>query len=183
MLINEATAYIEKNFKVKVSIKSVDLQPFNKIILNNVLIKDLNNDTLIAAEKIRVSLLWFNTDDNILTFKRVNLLNANINFNIDSLGYLNLDHFINKLSPPDTVSSPPSPKPFAIEINNIGIENSRFRLASYKPAKQDKGVNFEDMDLRRLNIDVKDFGLHRDTISMVINSLSFVDKSGFNVEK
>lgn len=183
MLVNEATAYLEKNFKVKVSIKSVDIQPFNKIVLNNILIKDLNKDTLIAADKIRVSLLWLNTNNNVLTFKRVNLINANINFKIDSLGYLNLENFINKLSPPDTIPSPPSPKPFAIEIQNIGIENSRFRLASFNPAKQDKGINFEDMDLRRLNIDVKDFGLHRDTISMVINSLSFFEKSGFNVEK
>ena len=124
MLINEATAYLEKNFKVKVSIKSVDIQPFNKIILNNVLIKDLNKDTLIAADKIRVSLLWFNTNDNVLTFKRVNLVNANINFKIDSLGYLNLESLINKISPPDTVPSPPSPKPFAIEIqkNDVFVE-------------------------------------------------------------
>ncbi len=183
MLINEATAYLEKNFKVKVSIKSVDIQPFNKIILNNVLIKDLNKDTLIAADKIRVSLLWLNTNENVLTFKRVNLVNADINFSIDSLGYLNLESIINKISPPDTVPSPPSPKPFAIEINNIKIENSRFRLKSFNPVKQDKGINFEDMDLRRLNIDAKDFGLHRDTISVLINSLSFVEKSGFDVEK
>ncbi len=183
MLINEATAYIEKHFNVKARIKSVDIKPFNNILLNEVLINDLDQDTLIYAKSIKVSLLWFNNDENVLTFKRINLVNADINFNIDSLGYLNLESLINKLSPPDTISSPPSSKPFAIEINNISIENSRFRLASYKPAKQEKGINFEDMDLRQLNIDAKDFGLHRDTISMVINNLSLVDKSGFNVEK
>lgn len=183
MLINEATAYLERNFKVKVNIKSVDIQPFNKIILNNVLINDLNKDTLIAADKIRVSLLWFNTNDKVLTFKKINLVNADINFNIDSLGNLNLESIINKLSPPDTVPSPPSSKPFAIEIQKISIENSRFRLSSFKPSKQAKGINFEDMDLRRMNIEAQDFGLHRDTISMVINSLNCVDKSGFDIEK
>jgi len=183
MLISKATAYIEKEFKTKVSIKRIDIQPFNRILLHDVLFEDLNKDTIIAAKTIKVSILWFNSNANVLKFKRVNLVDAYINFNIDSLGKMNLEALLDSYFPPDTIASPPSSKPFALEIKNIKIENSRFRLSSFNPTKQEQGINFEDMDLRKLNIDARDFGLHRDTISLIVNSLNFTEKSGFQAEQ
>ena len=183
ILISKATSYLEEKLNTKVSIKRIDIQPLNRILLHDVLIEDLNKDTLISAKTIKVSILWFNPEANVLKFKRVNLVDANINFNIDSLGNMNLVALLDRFFPPDTIITPPSSKPFALEINNIRIENSRFRLTSFNPIKQDKGINFEDLDLRKLNIDARDFGLHRDTLSLLVNDLSFIEKSGFNVEK
>ncbi len=183
LLIGKATTFLEEKLKTKVSIKRIDIQLLNRILLQDVLIEDLNNDTLISAKTIKVSILWFNTDENVLKFNRINLVDANINFNIDSLGNMNLVTLLDKFFPPDTAITSPSSKPFALEINNIGIENSRFRLTTFKPTKQDQGINFEDLDLKKLNIDARDFGLNSDTISLLVNDLSFIEKSGFFVEK
>ncbi len=183
ILITKATSYIKEKFNANISIRRIDIQPFNRILLRDVYIEDLNKDTLIAAKTISVSILWFNTNANVLKFKRLNLTDAYINFGIDSTGSLNIENLLNKFFPPDTIISPPSSKPFALEFKNIKIENSRFRLNSYNPTKQDKGINFEDIDLRHLNLDARDFGLHRDTISVIVNDLNFIEKSGFNAEK
>lgn len=119
----------------------------------------------------------------MLKFKTVGLTDAYINFSIDSTGNMNLNGILNRFFPPDTIVTPPSSNPFSIEIKNIEIENSRFRLTSFKPTKQASGINFEDLDLRKLNIDARDFGLHRDTILLTMNDMSFVEKSGFYAEK
>lgn len=183
ILVAKTTAYIKEKFNANVSIRRIDVQLFNRILLRDVLIEDISKDTLIAAKAIKVSILWFNNDANVLKFKRVNINDAYINFSIDSSGSLNLETLLNKIFPPDTILRPPSAQPFALEIKNIKIENSRFRLCSNKPRKQEKGINFEDMDLSNLNVDARDFGLHRDTISLIVNDLNFVEKSGFKAEK
>jgi hypothetical protein len=184
LLVSKVTSYLEKKLNTKVSIGKVDFQPFNKIILKDVLIEDLKRDTLISAKSLKVSLLWFNIDQNILTLKRVNLDNASINFKTDSLGVMNLDALLNKIAPPDTAkATTQSGKSLVIEIKNIGIEGSRFRLSAYKPEKLEYGINFEDLDLKRLNIDARELNIQGDTISLLVNDLSFVEKSGFIAEK
>lgn len=183
LLISKATTILEKKLNTKISIRKVDFQPFNKILLKDVLIEDLNKDTLIAAKTLKVSLLWFNTEQNILKLSKVSLSNAYINFNTDSLGVMNFEALLNKISPPDTTKSSSGGKAMGFEIRNIGIENSRFRLKSFNPEKVEQGINFEDIDLRKLNLDARDFGIQGDTISILINDLSFIEKSGFDVEK
>lgn len=133
---------------------------------------------------LKVSIKWFNLEQNSLNINAVLLDNALINFKTDSLGIMNLDDFLNKISPPDTIKPiKPKGKSFGFEINNISIENSRFRLTSYKPEKLDFGINFDDLDLKNLNIEAKDFAINSDTISILINSMSFTEKSGFWAEK
>jgi len=153
-------------------------------VLEDVLIEDINKDTLISAKTLKASILWFNTDQNILMLNRVGLDDALINFYADSTGTLNLDHFINNLSPPDTTKTSPSEgKPLGLEFKNISIENSRFRLAAYKPQKLDYGINFEDLDVKDLNIDVRNLNISGDTIAMLINNLNGLEKSGFKIDK
>lgn len=182
LLVSKVTTILEKKLNTKISIRQIDFRPFNKVLLKDVLIEDLNRDTLIAAKTLKVSLLWFNIDQNILTLNRVGLEDAFINFNTDSLGVMNLVAFLNKLSSTDTTTTQGG-KSFGFEINNIGIESSRFKMTSYKPEKVEYGINFEDLDIKNLNIDARDFNINGDTISLLVNEMSFIEKSGFNVEE
>jgi len=178
--VSEVTSILEKRLNTKLSISKVDFRPFNKILLKDVLIKDLNNDTLIAVKSLKVSLQWFNPEQNSLHFNKVILSDALINFYADSTGVLNLNAFLNKLSSDTTTAQ--GGNPFGIGIKNIAIENSKFRLSSYKPQKLEFGINFEDLAIKNLNVDAKDFAISGDTISILINNMNFVEKSGFSVE-
>lgn len=181
--MSKVTTILEKKLNTKISIRKIDFQPFNKVLLKDVLIEGLNKDTLIAAKTLKASLLWFNRDENILQLSKVSLDDAFINFYTDSLGVMNLDALLNKLSPPDTTTTTQAGKSLSFEIKRIGIENSRFRLSSFKPEKLEYGINFEDLYLKKLHVDARDFNIQGDTISLLINDLSFIEKSGFNAEK
>jgi len=182
LLVSKVTSILEKKLHTKISISKVDFRPFNNILLKDVLIEDINNDTLISAKSLKVSLQWFSLDQNFLHLNRLILSDALINFNTDSLGVMNLNAFLSKLSS-DTTTTPQGGKPFGFEIRKIGIENSKFRLSSYKPQKLEYGINFDDLELKNLNIDAKDFAINGDTTSILINDMSFVEKSGFYAER
>lgn len=184
LLVSEVTGILEKKLNTKISISKVDFRPFNKILLEDVLIKDTNQDTLISAKTLKVSLLWFNPEKSLLTLNRVTLQDALINFKSDSSGVLNLSTLLDKLSSDTTTTtSQDTTSTFGFDINNISIDNSKFRLASYKPVKVEFGINFEDLELNKINLDASDFSISGDTIKLSINDLSFVEKSGFEVEK
>jgi hypothetical protein len=133
---------------------------------------------------MKVSMQWFNPEQNSLKFNRVNLNEAYFNLFTDSLGVMNLTGVLDKLSSDTSKTTTASTgKSFGIEIRSISIENSKFRLSSYKPTRIDYGINFEDLLLKNLNIDAKNFALNSDTISIIVNDMNFVEKCGFKADK
>lgn len=182
ILVSKATQYLEKKLGTKISIGKIDFRPFNVVLLKDVYIEDFNHDTIISAKKLKVSLQLFDLDQNTLTLNKVSLNDAFINLYSDSLGVMNLDALLSKLSS-DTTTQSSGGKPFGFKINNISVEKSRFRLSSFKPQKLDYGINFEDLFLNELNIEAKDFALNGDTISILIDNMNFIEKSGFKVDR
>lgn len=182
ILVAKVTSILEKKLGTKVSIGKVDFRPFNYIVLQDVYIEDLNKDTLLSAKTAKASLLWFNNQKSILTLSSLVLQNALINLQTDSAGNMNLITLLDKI-PSDTTSSADSSSSFGIKINRIGIENSTFRMASYKPAKVEFGINFDDLALNKMNLDANDFELNGDTIKLIVNDLNFTEKSGFRADK
>jgi len=142
----------------------------------------LNNDTLISAKTLKASLLIFDNEKSTLTFNKVILRDAFINFYTDSTGEMNLTELLDKISS-DTTSTDNDSSSFGIRINKIQIEDSRFRLSSFNPEKIEYGINFEDLALNKMNLDASDFAISGDTIKLIINDLNFVEKSGFIAEK
>ena len=171
---------LEDQLKTSVKISSVDFRPINKILLNDVFITDLNKDTLLYSKTIKASLFWFNREENSLILQRVSLDNALLNFYTDSTGAMNLTSLLDKLS--SDTSSTEGGESMGIEIRNLSLINSTFRLSEFNPPVVDFGINFSDLNLRNMNLDARDFGMFGDTIRLTINSLSFKEKSGFNAE-
>ncbi len=168
---------LKQKLGTEVQIGKVDFRPFSQILLRDVFIEDLNHDTLLSAQTLKASLFWVNQKNNILKLNKVGIEGALINFYTDSSGVMNLNGLLDKLSTDTSTTS--TGEPMGIEINNIFISNSTFRLKDFNPPKVEYGINFSDLTLNQLNLDIKDFGMHGDTISMAINHLNFTERSGF----
>ncbi|NML22130.1 hypothetical protein HHL16_14700 [Pseudoflavitalea sp. G-6-1-2] len=80
-LVQQATARLSKDLKTTVSIKHVDFALFNKMSLEQTLIKDRKNDTLLYAGALKVNITdWFFFKDKI-ELKYLGLQDAEINLN------------------------------------------------------------------------------------------------------
>ncbi|MDX9846151.1 MAG: translocation/assembly module TamB domain-containing protein [Tenuifilaceae bacterium] len=182
-LVNKTTDILEQKLNTKVHIGKFDFRPFNRVVLRDVYVEDLNKDTLVFAKSISASLIGFNRSKNALNLYRVTLDNAYVNFVTDSLGSLNITGFINLLVPPaDTIQS--SDGGMALNVRNIRLEKSTYRMFSEKTkANVDFGINFDNLLISEMDLDIKNLSITGDTISFVINEFSGADRSGFVVDR
>lgn len=181
ILVDRVTKLLHSKTGINISVNAVDFRPFNKILLKNVYIADLNNDTLIYAKEIRLSLLNLKLDQGTYKLNNVQLDGAIINFITDTAGVMNLSALLDKISQDTTPSTDSSN--FILKSNRISITNSSFRLRQANADTVEYGVNFDDLCLNNLNIDVRNFYINADTVAMDINEMSLCDKSGFKLDK
>ena len=80
-IVKKVTKRLSKDLHAKVSIKHVDLELFDKMLLQGTLVLDQKKDTLLYAGSVKVNITdWFFWKDNI-TLKYIGLDDAIINLN------------------------------------------------------------------------------------------------------
>lgn len=178
-LVDKATTILQDKLGTEVSVGKIDYRPFNKILLRNVFVEDINGDTLVSAETISANLLWFSNSKKTISLYKVSLDNAYINLVTDSTGTMNLRSFLQAFKS----NKEKSKESFTINIRNAQINESVFRMYSMINDTVEYGVNFKDLNLSNLNLSLKNISISGDTIHFGINDMSFAEKSGLNVEK
>lgn len=178
-MTSKVTEIIKEKSNISISIKGVSFRPFTQLVLQDVLISDLKNDTLLCTKELTASIFGLSIKNGSYTLYGVSLLNPHINFVVDTSGMLNLTELLDTAFPKD--SSKTKDGKFELSIRNVKLINAHFYYGKAKHDTTDYGVNFKDMRLRNLNIDGRNFCVVGDTIALVINSLSFVEQSGLKI--
>jgi len=178
-LVNEIAQQVSESLNAEFSIESVDMIFFNRIILNNVLLRDQANDTLLYADQITATTKNFSLPAKRLHLSKIKLDHSIIRIAIDTGRVANIRYLIDGISEqPDTSGSK-----WDFAVSNIEINDSRFKLENhFSPMTIPHGVNYSDMLLSQLNLNLRDLTLASDTILFSISDASFVEKSGFVAE-
>ena len=91
---------------------------------------------------------------------------------------------VNAVKKLDTlVASPQSSKGWAATIGKVSFSNDNVKFDNDVQKALPKGLDFGHMDIRDLNADVENISYNPDTISGRVNSFTFRDKSGLNIQK
>ncbi len=179
-LIHKTTDFIYKKTGIYVSIQKIDFRPFNSILLKNVYLVDLSNDTLLFAKRITASLSEINTSKGVYHLGKVQIGQAKFYLIADSTGQTNLNTLIEKLQS-DTIPSSDSSN-FILKIEKFELEDSRFRLMNIGSNSLTPGnINFQNLYLSNINIDARNIFISSDTVQFSINTLSALDHSGFEL--
>jgi hypothetical protein len=185
--MKKAMAWIYKETGSNITYTSARFTGVNKISFEDLLVLHPGGDTIVYAKDASAAIaalykFFLKDDPELAVIRKLEFDHSNFNLAIDSLGDLNIQFFIDYLEAGiDTNDTTHSGKPF--RIKGIQITNSRFTLKDERGNISTKGVNVGDMDLKNLNIDVKDMWIKRDTIHMDVKLLSFIEKSGFEVKE
>ncbi len=176
-LSNYITSEISEYFGTAINVKDISITFFNRFQLKDVYLEDLNGDTLLFSDKVKVTLNKFNRAKKEIGIKRITLKEADIHFvATDSTG-INLNFIIDEIRNPDK----PESEKWKLEFTNIQLDNSRFRFTD--PYKEKKGspIDYTSMDLKDLNIRISDLIKSGDTVSFDIKRLECTEKSGFKL--
>ncbi|MBN1597691.1 MAG: translocation/assembly module TamB [Bacteroidales bacterium] len=171
---------VSENFGNKMNFSGVYVNNINKVSFKDLLITDNKNDTVIYSVKtvvIMPVLLRIISDrrKNQTVLRELRLEDSYLVVGVDTAGKVNLKFLV------DYIKNNRDPlkarKPFF--INKIRIKDSQFNLRNKKPGKERKGIDFTNLHLDQFNLVVKDMMAFADTVRLSVESLNFIDKSGF----
>ncbi len=166
---------LSASLQTDISVGKVSVTFFNRIQLRNLYFQDLNGDTLFYASKVKARISRLNRTKKEISIGRLAFNDASIHLITDTTGTINLKFIIDRLNKPKTDKK----GNWKSSLDRIDFTDSRFRYTRVGNEAPEAGINFQDMDLRDLQIKLTDFGISGDTISYDIKSLAFIEKSGF----
>lgn len=184
---------LSRNINGEISVGNIYVVFFNRVIVNDIsivsrertpLLDSLKanfnqSDTLLACKKLSVTLKPVELLKFKLKLNTISLTDGVFNLQTEQEKYTNLDRIfkVDKNAPKDT-SKGGTPELLA---NTLRVEDFRFTLNN--PARfQRKGdsiINFSNLSVRDIFINISDVHLKSDTIYASINNISGRDRSGF----
>ena len=185
-LVKYVTQRAEQVTGVKMQIGGVEFRPMRSLMLNDVLIRDFKNDTLVFCENLKVKADSFSFVNRSFTVREMTFDKACFNLYVmrgDDGAAINIEMFIDSLRGKQETEVPvkelrEEEPGWLVGLRKVSVRNSRFtyREEEYEPV--DYGVNWTDIDCRDLNVDISDFHFGDDYTGMRVTGLNFVEKSG-----
>lgn len=176
--VNQLAERLSKKTGTEITIGKVSFSFFRRIVLENVLIRDQNMDTLLALRQADLRMKEIKPSANIYRFGRADLTGPDLRMITDTSGNLNLMRFINALTgdtPRDSTANT------QVSFTGIDITDGSYSLidrsdtAGSVPGK----VNFKALRLGSLNGKIRDLSIDRDSVFLSMRNLSFRESGGF----
>ena len=179
-MVKRITNHFSSELKSTISIGSIEYKFFNKLSVNDVIIKDKNNDTMLYSKEIIVGIRRMDFKNNAFRLGKVSLIRPVIALMTDSAGIMNLTWYLNLIkNPADTVKK----AGLRFSIDQIEIINARFAFINRTGLKGKTRIDFNNLNLSGINGTIEDLKAIDDTTTFNVYNLGFKESSGFMVKK
>jgi hypothetical protein len=180
----KATAFLSKKLHTKVSIKSLYIEPFSSVVLEDFYVLDKHSDTLINMPKLTVGINGFSLFRSIkqrtLDLSLVELDNSSVYLKRYKDSTTNLKFIIDYFSSPDTSKS--SGKPWNVIFEKVAVNNLRFRYKNYLVDTAINGVNFDDVDVKNFSTVINNMDVIHHLFKGYVHHLTLREKSGIYIK-
>ena len=178
-----ASSYFSKEWNSKVSVKSVNFNILDHVILRGIELYTPEGDSVYVGEKIAIRFNEFPFSSRGIKLDRVYMKNAYYCFEKypDDQG-INLN-FIIKHYKKDKDEDDTTRNRFVVSVNQLVLRNIEYQmyLPGYKDFPYSNGVNVKGMNFKNINANMKNIRVDASYVSTVIESFSAVEKSGFTL--
>ncbi|RYX80474.1 hypothetical protein EON73_05405 [bacterium] len=148
-------------------------------------ILDKQKDTLLRTPLLDVQLSGFSIFSSIadrkIDFKTITLNNGSFYLKKHRDSTTNLKFVLDYFD--SGTPSKQKTKPWTINFAKIALNNFHFRYKNQLIDTTINGVNYDDVDITRLNIAASNLDLKNHLFKAAISNLSFKEKSGFILQK
>lgn len=187
-IVNKITDALYKEYNVKVNIGSVSYAFFNRLDIDKIYVEDLDADTLMYVDRLRLTVSKIGITTGKIGLGTVKLTKGEFNLhNNTEKGSTNIQDLVWRIAPPKQDTIPKTPKDgeskFSLEVSNVILEDFRFtmRRTPMKVYDDSARVNFTDLCVDSIYINLDNIALKRDTLFFDIAELHFIEKSGFKL--
>ncbi len=178
-IVKRITAHFSDQIKSTISVGRFEYAFFNKLILENVLIKDRNNDTLLYSGKVSAGIRKLDLRNNNIRFGKVRFDRPMVALITDTTGLMNLNWYLDMLASSDTSSAG---KHSIVHIDQAELNDACFSLIDRRNRKGTTMIDFGNLHVGSINAEVRNFTVNGDSVSFRVARLGFIEKNGFTVE-
>ncbi len=178
-LVRRITGQLSREIKSTIKTGRIEYTFFNKLAVNDVLITDSHQDTMIYSQRMTVGIRRLDFRNQIFKFGDVTLTKPVVAFITDSTGLMNLKWYLDMLDNPEDTLQRKNKVYFS--INKVEINDAKFSLVNRKANESKMMVDFNNLGIADINGSVKDFKIEGDSLSFSINGLRFAESAGFLV--
>ena len=178
-LVQQYINSLSKKMGNKITVGSVDVSLFNKLILNDLYVEDLHADTLLYAQRLVVDIEEFSYEKKRIVLDDVEL--SNVYFNLKKYKneeVNNLNFIINHFASSDSTKSA-----WFFGMNNLDLVKAHFNYNNENKEELIAGVDYNHIALSYLDLSLSEIKFIEKGVDCKINRLKFFEKSGFQVDE
>ena len=179
-LASLVTDFLSKELNTEFKIGKVSIVSFDKLALEDVLIKDQKQDTLASIPRVYVTLKSLNLRANKIVLNKIELDKGLINLNRDkNTGDYNYWFITDYFAGGESTGG----KAIDLYLNEIRLNDVKFNYDDNRKYYSKFGVDYDHIHLKHVNIIATDISVIDETIKASIQEISAIDKSGFILKK
>lgn len=182
LAIQMTADYLSRETGATFRIGNFDLSFHNGFTIEDILVKDHHDTTLFSARQLSIKPIWFSLSGRTITVQKILISQGEfqlLKHRNDSV--LNLVAIINHFSSADTIPKIPDTTPAAplsIRCKRIILEGIRFHYQDETNPGTTQGMDYTDIDVTNIDLDISNVRIEGDTINAMINHLTAREKCG-----
>jgi hypothetical protein len=179
-MVRRIADHFSEELKSSITVGKINYRFFNRLVINDLLIKDQNYDTLIYSEEVSVAIKGLSFKANSIQLGKILLEKPRVSLVTDTTGLMNLTWYLNRFKKPaDTTAKSKG----NISIDQIDIRNATFTLINHSASSGKSRINFNNLNISSINGIIENIESKNDTTSFIIYNLTFREKCGFQVKR
>jgi hypothetical protein len=176
-LTQKAANYLSTELNAKISIEAIDVEFFNKLVLDGLLVMDQQNDTLTYVKKLKLGVTNISKGFENIELNTIELMSPYINiYSIDS-SMFNYSFIKNYFK----VESDTSKIDLMLLLSELKISEGKFYFHNFNIVDHDFEVNYSHVDVTGLNLHAQNISFNDSALSSIVQSLSFKEENGFEL--
>jgi len=174
----KAARFLSKELKNTTSIGSIYIIPFKSIVLEDLVVLDLDKDTLANFPSFTVDIKEFSTKNRIVKINSLKIKNGSFYLKDQVDGSSNLDFIIDYFDTP-VPKTKIKKKKYQITFNKIVLDHLKFKYRNLKIDTPVNGVNYDDIEVQKLSGVFENLNTATHLFQTQIKNLTLKEKSGF----
>ncbi len=179
-IVKRITGHFSDQIQSTITVGRLEFSFFNKLLINDLLIKDVNNDTMLYSREVTLGIRKLDFRNKIIVLGTVELTSPLVSFVTDSSGVMNLKWYLDMLKKPGGEEKKSNS---VVSINQLTIKEGKFLLLNKTADKSNKMIDFNDIRVSGINGRISDLRIQNDSTSFNIRSLEFTEAGGFIVQR
>ncbi|MCX2575755.1 translocation/assembly module TamB domain-containing protein [Pedobacter sandarakinus] len=163
------------------SIKSLYIQPFKSIVFEELLVLDLQKDTLLSTPQFMVDINQLSLDKRIIDINTIQINNGQFFLKDFKDKSSNLDFIINYFDSGKPTVRKKKSKPYDVSLGRLILNKFAFRYKNFgaKDTLQGQSVNFDNVDVKELSGIFEGLDTKNHLMKTNIKNLTLKERSGF----